>query len=193
MTVSGREMSLRDAVAGRCAVRDFVAQMPDDALLDRLLQAAVRAPTAMHEEPWRFAVIRDRNLLNRISERAKALIAARAEGVPPDAAATFTAKEFHVFYNAPVLIVVGTEAPGRFADADCWLAAENLMLAAHAEGLGSCVIGLALDALNDADVKRAAGLPAGFTAVAPVIVGVPAHPAALRPTPRKPPQVVLRA
>ncbi|WP_257386298.1 nitroreductase family protein [Tahibacter caeni] len=191
MTDSDRHMSVHEAIAGRCAVRDYAALVPGDTQLERLLQAAVRAPTALHEELWRFAVIRERALLDRISACAKAAMSARADGLPHDAMAAFTAEDFHIFYNAPALIVIGTEAPGRFTDADCWLAAENLMLAAHAEGLGSCVIGLAVDALNDVAVKRAVGLPAGFTAVSPVIVGTPANPAALSPTPRKPPHVVL--
>ena len=57
--------------------------------------------------------------------------------------------------------------------ADCWLAAENLMLAAYALELGSCCIGLAVPVFNDAGVKVELGIPADVVAVAPIIVGVP--------------------
>jgi nitroreductase len=86
---------------------------------------------------------------------------------------------------------VGATTPGRFVVADCWLAAENLMLTACALGLGSCVIGLAVDALNDDRMRRLLGLPPDFNAIAPIVVGTPADPARQRPTPRKPPRIVL--
>lgn len=66
----------------------------------------------------------------------------------------------------------------RFAEADCWLAAENLMLAASEAGLGSCCIGLAVDLLNTGDVKTELGMPASSVVVAAIVVG---HPAALPP------------
>jgi hypothetical protein len=84
--------------------------------------------------------------------------------------------------------VIYARPMGPFVVADCWLAAENLMLAAHALGLGSCVIGSAVGALNAPEVKLELGIPADSTAVAPVIVGTPKGewPA----TTRKPPQIL---
>lgn len=67
--------------------------------------------------------------------------------------------------------------------ADCWLAAENLLLAAYAQGLGTCVIGFAVSALNTPEWKAELKIPAEMTAVAPMIVGVPAGV-----TPPVPPQ-----
>lgn len=62
------------------------------------------------------------------------------------------------------------------------------MLAAHAQGLGTCVIGCAVSALNSVELKTELGLPSGTTAIAPVIVGVPAGKAL--PTARKEPRVL---
>ena len=61
-----------------------------------------------------------------------------------------------------------------FVVADCWLAAENLLLAACAQGFGTCVIGFAVSTLNTPEWKAELKIPAGMTAVAPVIVGVAA-------------------
>ena len=52
----------------------------DQAVIHTLLDAAVHAPTAMHEEPWSFAVIQDKNLLNRLSESAKERVRSEAQG-----------------------------------------------------------------------------------------------------------------
>ncbi len=56
-------------------------------------------------------------------------------------------------------------------------------------GLGTCVIGATLPALNTADVKAEFGIPHALTAVAPIIVGVPSGETP--PTARKEPEVVL--
>lgn len=74
---------------------------------------------------------------------------------------------------------------GSFVTADCWLAAENLMLAAPAYGLGTCVIGFAVPALADLELRADLGIPPEVLVVAPIIVGVPAATPA--PTWRKPP------
>jgi nitroreductase len=85
---------------------------------------------------------------------------------------------FNIFYDANTLIVVCRTADTRFAEADCWLAAENLMLAAAARGLGTCCIGFALPVLNARDVKRELEIPHAGAAVAPIIVGTPRGPVA---------------
>jgi nitroreductase len=78
-------------------------------------------------------------------------------------------------------------SPGPWIVEDCALAAENLMLTAHAAGLGSCWIGFAQGFLNTPAGKSMAGLPEPWVPVAPIIVG---HPkAAPPPVPRNAPEV----
>jgi nitroreductase len=69
------------------------------------------------------------------------------------------------------------------------VAAQNLMLAAAALGLGTCPIGFAIPALNRPEVKAELGLPRDVSVVAPIVVGVPRDEAA-RPTSRKAPEIV---
>ena len=95
---------------------------------------------------------------------------------------------FDIFYDAGTLVVICGEAIGPFVTADCWLAAENLMLAACAYGLGTCVIGFALQVLNLPDVKRELGIPEQGAAVAPIIVGFPGGETPAQP--RKAPPVL---
>jgi nitroreductase len=71
---------------------------------------------------------------------------------------------------------------------DCWLAAENLMLAACDPGLGSCVIGSAVAVLNIRTVKAELGVPDDYSVIAPVVVGVPTENTP--PTSRKEPLVL---
>jgi len=192
MTTPNSAMTVRDAIYARRSVRQYTCERLPVATVRELIAAAVRAPTAIHEEPWQFLVVQDEAALRRLSERAKSLLAADVRRLHLDRGArgldVFAQPGFNVFYDAGTLIVICGRPVGPFVVADCWLAAENLMLAAHALGLGSCVIGSAVAALNAPDVKQDFGIPAGSTAFAPVIVGTPQGewPA----TARKPPEII---
>ena len=190
---AGVSLSVLDAIYQRRAVRDYTPRAIDRAVIHTLLDAAVQAPTAMHQEPWSFAVIQDKNLLNRLSESAKAMVRSEAQGSDSRHAEhsleLVNQPGFHVFYNAGTLVVIYSKFQGPFVAADCWLAAENLMLAARAKGLGTCVIGFAVSALNTPEWKAELKIPAEMTALAPIIVGVPAGETP--PVPRKPPEIVI--
>lgn len=191
MTESIDTMTVRDAIYGRCSVRAYAPEQKIDQLtLSTLLAAAVRAPTAMHGEPWQFVILQDADVLKRLSDRAKELFSAEAKRLHHDRSSLdiFSQPGFNVFYDAGTLVVICAKTAGHFALADCWLAAENLMLAAYAMGLGTCVIGSAASALNMPDVKHELGIPPETTAVAPIIVGKPRGEAL--PSARNEPQVL---
>jgi nitroreductase len=177
MNPSKSQMNVMDAIHERQSVRSYSPKRVDRATLWTLLEAAVRAPTAVHEEPWAFVIVQDSALLKSLSDRAKTIFAAEAEHAHPDQARhllDILAKPgFNIFYDAGTLIIICSKAKGAFVTADCWLAAENLMLAAYAMGLGSCVIGFAVPALNTAKIKTELGIPPECVAIAPIIVGVP--------------------
>jgi nitroreductase len=94
---------------------------------------------------------------------------------------------FQIFYHAPALILISGIAQRAWVVEDCALAAENLMLAAFGEGLGTCWIGFAQSFLNTSAGKNALGLPATFVPVAPIIVGHPKSEPA--PVARKEPEI----
>jgi len=69
-----------DAIYHRRAVRNYIPRTIARAVIRKLLDAAVHAPTAMHEEPWSFAVIQDKALLSRLSDSAKERVRSEAQG-----------------------------------------------------------------------------------------------------------------
>ena len=86
-----------------------------------------------------------------------------------------------------MLVVIAAAEPTDWAVEDCALAAENLMLAAYAKGLGTCWIGFAQHWLATADGKAALGVPATYAPIAPIIVGHPRRQPP--PVPRKAPEI----
>lgn len=184
-----RPLSALDAIFTRRSVRAYTPQRVDESTVRALIDAAVQAPTAMHMEPWSFVVVQDRTTLKRISDRAKGSWIKEAAhyrdlhaGVDMATASAFAERfaspDFCVFYDASTLIAIGAKPLGPFVVADCWLAAENLMLAACALGLGTCCIGSAVPALNSPDTKSELRIPSGVEIIAPIIVGAPREQAA---------------
>lgn len=193
------ETAALDFIYRRHAVRSYLAGPLDEGMIRTLLDAAVHAPTAMHLEPWAFVVVQDPSMLKRISDRAKEMMRTeasahrdllRAPGATPGGRhlAMLDDPAFNVFYDASTLVVICGKPLGAFVTADCWLAAENLMLAACALELGTCCIGFALPALHVSEVKQELGIPADVEPVAAIIVGVPRGDTPA--VPRKPPEIL---
>jgi len=180
-------MDVNDAIAGRRSVREYSPQSVDEPAIRRLIDAAVHAPNAVNQQPWTFTVVRDQGLLDRVSRDAKAhMLANMPPGPQSDHFRSLLGEPtFQIFYHAPALILISGAAPGPWIVEDCALAAENLMLAAYAIGLGTCWIGFAQSFLNTPDGKQSLGLPAACVPVAPIIVGHPtaAPPAVARKNP----------
>ncbi|HSH54796.1 MAG TPA: nitroreductase family protein [Methylotenera sp.] len=185
------EMSIFETILARRSVRSYLAKMVDKDTVSALLEAAVRAPTAIHQEPWAFVIIQDREVLHDLSDRAKPIFIAEARQsnaiLTDDTLDVFDNPDFNIFYDANTLILICGNTTTPFVSADCWLAAENLILAACAMGLGTCIISSALSALNTSEVKVHLHIPNEFSVIVPIIVGYPNDEIA--PTVRKNPVV----
>jgi nitroreductase len=164
------EQTIFETILGRRSVRSYAPRKVEESILKTLLEAAVWAPTAMHKEPWGFVIVQNKDLLQNLSTLAKPLFLEelRKTGTREDILKNTAG---NLFYDAGTLIIICARANGHMPVADCWMAAENLMLAACAMNLGSCVIASALPAMCLPDVKVTLGIPPEFTAVAPIIIG----------------------
>ncbi len=166
------ELNIFETILARRSVRNYTSQKVEEKKLRTLLEAAVHAPTAMHEEPWAFGLIQDKQMLKDLSTRTIPIFIEQLKTTghsfdyPNE-------PEFNVFFNAGTLIIIYAKKNNAFVTADCWLAAENLMLAACAIGLGTCVIGSALPALNLAEEKKRMVISDEYEAIVPIIIGYP--------------------
>jgi nitroreductase len=184
MKTTAQTLSALDVIYSRRSVRAYTAERIPQSTVRALLDAAVQAPSALGGDSLSFVVVQHPRRLERLSELTKARWTALAHKDPnlhlaasliPEIDLSRGADpEFDVFYGATTLIVICARRPDQFAAADCWLAAENLMLAAEALGLGTCCVGATTTALNSAEMRLELAIPPVFTAVAPIVVGVPA-------------------
>jgi nitroreductase len=187
-----KERKALEAILARRSVRAYSEGKLDHITIQTLLEAAVRAPTAMHEEPWAFCVVQNKQVLKQLSDRAKPIFAEEVRHRNSKGATHsfehFSKPEFDLFYGASVLVIICAKPSSPFVVADCWLAAENIMLVACDMGLGSCVIGSSVSTLNIRTVKAELGIPDEYNAIAPIIVGIPKEETPA--TPRKEPLIL---
>jgi len=89
----------------------------------------------------------DKTVMKQMSTHCNPRLLQQLEGVNIDAAADFKkmikTEEFDIFYDAPLLIIVLGKKNAPTADFDCGMCAQNMMLAAHSMGIGSCWVGTA--------------------------------------------------
>lgn len=151
--------------------------VPDDAIKE-IIRAGTFAPSAMNVQPWRFVVIRNREMIKRLSDKAKELWVEQSKNMQsPDLqrlADMVSVPNFNLFYNAPLLIMIFTDPRGFMPQVDCAMAAQNMMLAARSLGLGSCWIGLAQPLERVSSIMRELGVPERHRLVGSLIFGFPA-------------------
>ncbi len=182
-------MEVLKAIKGRRSIRKYLDKPVEKRKLEKVVEAGLWAPTGQNNQPCRFVVVTDRALIGEIEaelhaigkffKRIRPFVALfgkemRGEG----GRKVFRSLKEKGLYNAPAIIMVGTlrkSSATRFKD--CSLAAQNMMLAAHALGLGSCYIGWMrlLNYCLNRKLNRRLNLPRGFEICDAIILGYSAH------------------
>ena len=146
--------SIHEIIRERRAIRRYEDRPVPTSLLHRLLESATWAPSAHNRQPWRFAVITAFAAKERLAQAMGARLRQDrlADGDPPEAIEQDVARSYNRITSAPVLIIVCLsmadmdQYPDERRRHNEWvmatqstaMAAQNLWLAAHAEGLGAC-------------------------------------------------------
>ena len=168
-------MEVLEAIKTRRSIRHYKADPVDDEALHKVLEAARWAPSWANTQCWRFIVVRDNSIKLSL---ANSLVSTVKK---PDG--TVYNPAFNAITQAPVVIVICAELgrsgfrpdgkpdtdKGDWFMFDAALAMQNLVLAAHALGLGTVIVG----ALDSRKAAEALGLPAGYGVVAMTPLGFP--------------------
>jgi nitroreductase len=182
-------LDLFDAICGRRAVRHYRRDCPSEHALRQLIDAARWAPSDMNNQSWHFTVITRLELLGRIAREAQVWVRENEPWLAEnqEMRKLLADPKFNLLHHAPVLIAVSAPTDGQWTAEGCALAAQNLMLAATAQGLGSCWIGLAQGWLNSPEGRKAIMLPPDKRVIAPLVVGFASEP--LQPAARRAPNI----
>ncbi len=167
-----------DAIRKRRSIRSYESRPVLREIVDAVIEAGNEAPSAMNSQPWRFVVVEDaavkKKLLGAALPRAHKLLE-MAKAADPERYKAIKKRQSElqdpVYYSAPIVIfVIGN---GMFAANSCPLACENMMLAAHSLGLGSCWVGFGAMVTDDPDVRSLLELQDGDAIFGPILLGYP--------------------
>jgi nitroreductase len=150
-------MDVFGAIEGRRSVRKYKLKPVERELTEKLLNAATWAPSAGNIQPWKFIVVEDRTILEMVRK------------ISPG-----------YFGEAPLAILIcsdkiraykigGTMGRDYLSIADCAMATQNILLAAYALGLGTCVV----KSFSHAAMKEILEIPQGIEPELLVVVGYP--------------------
>ena len=188
-----------ETIMHRRSIRRFEPKQIEETALQQILQAGLYAPCAGGRQGVIFAVCQDKEVNERLGKIK------RANSNPRMAtAASFVSREqpsiaddpqlTNAFYDAPTVITLFAPKNFLFSVDDCAVAAENMMLAADALGIGSCYIGQGWPAFADPygqEILRQWNIPADNYAVMQLLLGYAKagdkHPT---PKPRKAGRVI---
>lgn len=151
-------MDACEGITTRRSVRRYTDKPVSAELIKKLLTAAMSGPSTGNQQPWQFVVITDRKQLDALAS------------VKPYKA-TLT--------QAPLAVVVcGDQRLSKWRDfwlVDCSIATQNLLLAAHAFGLGAVGLGCHFMAERSQPVREILGLPDEILSFSVVPIGYPAQ------------------
>jgi nitroreductase len=147
-------------IFGRRSIRLYSPTVVSEAVVQKLLEAAMAAPSAAAKDPWRFVVVRSPRTLKEI-----------AVALPNG----------QMIAGAALGIAVCGELPAAhdqqlsYLLQDCSAAIENLLLCAHALGLGACWLGVHPREQRMNSLKQILSLPPAVVPVACIAIGYPAE------------------
>lgn len=200
---------LHALLSERRSVRRFKSDLPPRELVESLIASAVTAPSASNKQPWRFLIVQRRQLIDAMAAAVRAAVERIARAIDPAFEESFRAygDYFTRFENAPLTIVPlfrpltvlsnmlvdDNTTAIRAMERDSGLigtslAIQNLLLAAHAAGLGAS--GMTGPLVAMAELRELLRVPPSWEIAALIPLGYPDETPV--PTTRKSPQKVTQ-
>lgn len=147
-------MDIFEAIYSRRSIRQYLDKPVPRGLIEKILDAARWAPSAHNRQPWRFAILESAQTKDTLAAAMAIRLRADLErdGAPQDVIEKDASRSQERITNAPVVIVVCVSmremdfypdarrqnAEYLMATQSVAMAAQNLLLATHASGLGAC-------------------------------------------------------
>jgi nitroreductase len=189
-------------IRSRRSCRNYTQKHVKQELLEDLINVGICAPSGTNSQKWTFTVLPDRNsvmeaakqildFFRRLNRMAENLFLRNALKLIGKTALDAYYQSYYksvkkgieqfekngrdlLFHGATAAIIVGSKPGGSCPAEDTLLATQNILLAAHAMGLGSCLIGFVVEAIrHDPSIKQFLGIPKDESIHAVIALGYP--------------------
>jgi len=159
-------MGIIDTIKSRRSIRAYQDKPVPGEVIEKIVEAGKWAPSGMNMQPWKFIVVANKEIISRISKAILEKVI-----TDPLVQERMKTKTDVIFYSAPLLVVILKEKESKWAEIDCALAAENMMLCASSEGIGSCMIGR----IKQIQAKEFLKIEKGYEVHSSIVFGYPAE------------------
>ena len=191
------DIGLFEAIHTQRAIRQLKPDPVPEEMIDKILNAAIRAPNGANIQPWSFVVIRDPETRHRLKQvYLSPTPPAHTTGPTPTLRRSTTSYVYfrEHFDEIPVIIVVCIRRDGLANDfelgAYIYPAVQNMLLAARALGLGSFLT-TRVEEDSRGNIKKLLGIPDDVEAAAILPIGFPIDGVGYGPTSRRPVEDVI--
>ncbi len=155
-----------DCIMTRASVRSYTSEPVSDSIVNKILRAGMAAPTAANQQPWHFVVVNEQSLKDSITNAFE-----YTKMVKGCAFAVVVCGDMDNLFEGDI-------PDGGFWVEDCSAASENMLLAAHALGLGGVWCGIYPLKDREERLRTILNLPANLTPLNVMAFGYPSQPAA---------------
>ncbi len=195
-------VSLVNLMGSRRSCRNFTDQPVDRKLLEDLVSIGITAPSGSNCQPWTFTILPDRESVDRLGQQVgaffrntnrmaeKAWLRTLLRWIGKPELDTYFHEHFAtvqmgleawdrgardlLFHGAQAVIVVAAESDASCPAEDALLASGHMLLAAHAMGLGTCLVGFVIEAMRrDSAIAHDIGIPDNETPHTVIAIGWP--------------------
>jgi len=170
-------MNFSEILINRRSIRNYQDKPVPSDMIQSIINDSILAPSAGNEQPWKFIVVSNREMIERISVESKKNMLERIASNPDDYAKKYEKmlqnEAFHIFYHAPCVIFILGDVSVKNLYVDCALAACYLMISATSKGLGTCWVNFGTE-IYDPNLCDELGIPENLKIVAPIALGYPA-------------------
>ena len=153
-------------IRARQSDRSYIDRPVEKEKADRIVEAGRLAPSACNAQPWKFVIVDDRQLLDRLAVAASAKLLGMNSFVRQAPLQIIVIREKANFSSR----IGGTVKNRDYSLIDIGIASENICLQAAAEGLGSCMIGW----FDEKEVRSILGIPRNKRVELLITIGYPA-------------------
>ena len=157
----------------RRSIRKYKPEQLSQAQLDTLMTCGFHAPSSSNSQTWFVSVVQSPSIFQLLTEKQRDFVLSDP-GVAPQVRERFYDPGFSAVFGAPTVLWFSHPKGGSAVNVS--LMAENIVLAAHSLGLGTCYLGGILHMLNSGkndDLLKEIGAPEGFHLVFELTVGYP--------------------
>ncbi|MDD4208810.1 MAG: nitroreductase [Bacteroidales bacterium] len=157
-----------ESIMNRRSVRSYKSEQIKQAELDKILECGINAPSAKNLQPWAIRVIQSEDMINKLNIDY-------INYTQNNSSATSThTSDYNILFGAPTFILIAGDTNNAYAQNDCGMLAQNMLLAAESMDIGTCVLGGIVRFINGPqgnDFRAKLDLPDNYQLFIGIVMG----------------------